>query len=94
MPAATKSSEARRLADECLDSLSRYDRERNGQLVRTLRAFLETDGNHAAAAEKLFVHKNTVKYRLQLIRELTGLQPECGRDQLLFRIALTVRSAG
>lgn len=92
--AASPEQEARRLADECLDSLSRYDRERNGQLVRTLRAFLEADGNHAAAAEKLFVHKNTVKYRLQLIRELTGLQPECGRDQLLFRIALTVRSAG
>ncbi|MEJ8544777.1 PucR family transcriptional regulator [Brevibacillus borstelensis] len=81
--------EARQLADECLSALAAYDRERNGQLIDTLRLFLACDGNHAEAAQRLYVHKNTVKYRLQIIRDLTGLQPEKGHDQLLFRIALT-----
>lgn len=86
--------EAQLLADECLGKLTRYDQEKNGQLLQTLQAFLEADGNHAEAANVLFVHKNTIKYRLQLIRELTGLHPENGQDQLLFRIALTVHAVG
>ncbi|MED1874470.1 PucR family transcriptional regulator [Brevibacillus borstelensis] len=87
--AESPDQEARQLADECLSALAEYDRERNGQLIDTLRMFLACDGNHAEAAKKLYVHKNTVKYRLQIIRDLTGLHPEKGHDQLLFRIALT-----
>ncbi|USG63426.1 helix-turn-helix domain-containing protein [Brevibacillus ruminantium] len=81
--------EARLITEECLGELIRYDQEKSGQLVETLRTFLACDGNHADAAAKLFVHKNTVKYRLQVISDLTGLQPENGQAQLLFRIALT-----
>jgi DNA-binding PucR family transcriptional regulator len=87
-------TDAQLLADECLEKIIRYDQEKNGQLLRTLRAFLQANGNHAEAAHMLFVHKNTIKYRLQLIRELTGLHPENGQDQLLFRIALTVHAIG
>ncbi|MFY0545962.1 PucR family transcriptional regulator [Brevibacillus sp. H7] len=83
--------EAGALANECLGSIMQYDRERNGQLLQTLKTFLETNANYADTAEQLFVHKNTIKYRLQLIREMTGLNPENGNDQLLFRIALSVQ---
>jgi|GEM_PF-5297431 len=38
----------------------------------------------------LYVHKNTIKYRLQLSRELTGLHRETGEDQMLFRNTLTI----
>lgn len=88
------SHEAQVLAAECLDKLLQYDAEKNGQLVETLQAFLFANGNHVETANRLFVHKNTVKYRMQLIRELTGLTPENGQDQLLFRIALTVHAIG
>ncbi|MFP3513214.1 helix-turn-helix domain-containing protein, partial [Peribacillus sp. SIMBA_075] len=50
------------------------------------------NGNYVEAANLLFVHKNTIKYRLQLIRDLTGLHPENGQDQLMLRIAMTVHS--
>ncbi|QRG69996.1 PucR family transcriptional regulator [Brevibacillus choshinensis] len=86
--------EAQLLAEECLSKIVQYDAEKNGQLLQTLQVFIQMDGNHADAANRLYVHKNTIKYRLQLIRELTGLQPENGQDQLLFRIALTVHAIG
>jgi purine catabolism regulator len=86
--------EAHAVAEECLGKISRYDQEKNGQLLQTLEAFLHANGNHAEAASRLFVHKNTIKYRLQLIRELTGLHPENGQDQLLYRVALTVHAIG
>ncbi|MED4750974.1 PucR family transcriptional regulator [Brevibacillus choshinensis] len=87
-------SEAKVLAQECLGKITQYDAEKNGQLLQTLHVFIQADGNHVDAATRLFVHKNTIKYRLQLIRELTGLHPENGQDQLLFRIALTVHTIG
>ena len=86
--------EAHFLAEECLGNIIRYDREKNGQLLHTLQAFLLANGNHGEAAQMLYVHKNTIKYRLQLIRELTGLHPENGEDQMLFRIALTIHAMG
>lgn len=86
--------EARVLAEECLSKIVQYDAEKNGQLLQTLQVFIQANGNHVDAAKSLFVHKNTIKYRLQLIRDLTGLHPENGQDQLLFRIALTVHAVG
>ena len=86
--------EAHFLAEECLGNIVRYDQEKNGQLLHTLQAFLLANGNHGEAAQMLYVHKNTIKYRLQLIRELTGLHPENGEDQMLFRIALTIHAMG
>ncbi|MGN7471158.1 PucR family transcriptional regulator [Brevibacillus sp. SAFN-007a] len=87
-------TEAYALAGEYLGRVKEYDQEKNGQLLQTLQLFLQTDGNHTETAAQLFVHKNTIKYRLALIRELSGLNPENGHDQLLLRIAMTVQSIG
>jgi PucR family transcriptional regulator, purine catabolism regulatory protein len=55
------------------DSLSEVVKLRGGdELVRTLEAYLDSHGSHLAAAEKLCVHPNTVKYRVERIRELLG----------------------
>jgi purine catabolism regulator len=80
--------ESKQLAEECLGAIYKYDLEKNGQLLLTLQAFLE-DGNIPETASRLYVHKNTVKYRLHLIHELTGLQPEKIKDQILLKIALS-----
>ena len=47
-----------------------------GGLMETLRAYLEADLDVAATAEALFVHPNTVRYRLRRIGELTGFDPQ------------------
>jgi DNA-binding PucR family transcriptional regulator len=50
-----------------------YDKEHGTQLLETLRAYMECNGNVQEVAGLLHVHKHTVRYRLRRITELTGL---------------------
>ena len=50
-----------------------------GELVETLAAYLEQAGSVEGAARLLFVHPNTVRYRLRRVADLTGLTPTDGR---------------
>ncbi|MDT4989968.1 MAG: hypothetical protein QOI74_4062, partial [Micromonosporaceae bacterium] len=61
-----------------------------GELLDTLDAFLTAGGVLESAARTLFVHPNTVRYRLRRIGEVTGLAPLVPRDAFALRIALTV----
>jgi DNA-binding PucR family transcriptional regulator len=51
------------------------DLRKQGQLIATLREYAACDLNARRAAAALFVHRNTVLYRLQRVAELTGLDP-------------------
>jgi purine catabolism regulator len=64
--------ELRRHRAEAIGPLLEYDRDHNGSLVHTLEVFLRCEGNRVRAAEELFVHYNTLRYRLAQIDELTG----------------------
>jgi purine catabolism regulator len=66
------SDELRRHREETLGPLLRYDREHRGALLQTLEAFLRCEGNRVKAAEELFIHYNTLRYRLTQISRLTG----------------------
>jgi sugar diacid utilization regulator len=59
-----------------------------GELLATLSTFLDGGGALESCARALFVHANTVRYRLRRVRELTGLQPTDPRDALVLRIAV------
>jgi DNA-binding PucR family transcriptional regulator len=59
-----------------------------GELLATLAAFLESGSALEACARALFVHPNTVRYRLRRVTELTGLRPTDPRDAFVLRIAL------
>ena len=48
----------------------------SGSLMETLRAYLDSDLDVTATAKALFVHPNTVRYRLRRIGELTGFDPQ------------------
>ena len=52
--------------------------------LQTLETFLEADGNVAGTAQRLFTHRHTVYYRLERVRELTGLDVSSsdGREKL------------
>lgn len=45
------------------------------QEIESLKAFADCDMNIKAAAQKLYVHSNTLRYRLRKIKEATGLNP-------------------
>ena len=52
--------------------------------MRTLDTFLDEDANVARTAERLFTHRHTIRYRLERVRELTGLDVGStdGRERL------------
>lgn len=56
--------------DRVLGSLIAYDKANDNALIDTLTAFIESRFNVRKTAERLFIHYNTVRYRLQLIRDL------------------------
>jgi sugar diacid utilization regulator len=65
-------AEVERFVRDWLEVLLDYDARKQSELVRTLSVYLERGGNYDATAEALVVHRSTLKYRLQRIRELSG----------------------
>jgi len=65
-------AEVERFVRDWLGALLDYDARKQSELVRTLSVYLERGGNYDATAEALVVHRSTLKYRLQRIRELSG----------------------
>ncbi|WP_243773146.1 PucR family transcriptional regulator [Actinomadura barringtoniae] len=61
-----------RFVDGWLGSLLEYDARRNADLVNTLGTFLESGGGYDPTASALSIHRSTLKYRLQRIREISG----------------------
>jgi cytidylate kinase len=59
--------------DRTVGPLARYDASHNTRLVETLEAFFANLGNVSQAAESLFLHRNSLLYRLERIREITEM---------------------
>jgi PucR family transcriptional regulator, purine catabolism regulatory protein len=59
-------------ADRVLGALIEYDREQGTELIKTLEVYLECDRSPSRAGELLFIHTQTVNYRIARIQELTG----------------------
>ena len=57
-------------------------------LLDTLATYLEQGTSLEATARLLFVHPNTVRYRLKKITELTGYQPTEGRSAFTLQVGL------
>jgi sugar diacid utilization regulator len=76
--------ELRRFHEETVAPLVTYDEQYETELVRTLESFLDADGNVAQTAQRLYTHRHTVRYRLERVRELTGLDVGStdGRERL------------
>ncbi len=76
----------RRLRHDVYAALARS----GGELLETLDAFFAAGGTLESAARSLFVHPNTVRYRLKRIAEVTGFSPLAPRDAFALQVALTV----
>jgi sugar diacid utilization regulator len=61
-----------------------------GGLLETLITFLDCGSSVEAAARALFVHPNTVRYRLRRIHETSGYSPTDPRDAYALRLSLTL----
>jgi PucR family transcriptional regulator, purine catabolism regulatory protein len=74
-----------------IQRLAEHDRARGAELLHTLEVFLECDGNSVRAAERLIVHRHTLKYRLQRIEELCEVDLSDPLCKLNLRAALLSR---
>jgi PucR C-terminal helix-turn-helix domain/GGDEF-like domain len=76
--------ELQRFYAETVEPLVAYDEQYETDLVRTLESFLDADGNVAGTAQRLFTHRHTIYYRLERVRELSGLDVSSsdGREKL------------
>jgi sugar diacid utilization regulator len=73
-----------------LGPLLDYDAEHDAELVLTLASYLDRGGNYDATASALTVHRSTLRYRLQRIREITGL--DLGDADVRFNLQLASRA--
>jgi len=85
LPAMSEdAAELQRFYVETIAPLVAYDEQYETDLVQTLETFLDADGNVAGTAQRLFTHRHTVRYRLERVRDLTGLDVSStdGREKL------------
>ncbi len=73
-----------------LGPLVEYDRVKGTDLVLTLSKYFETQGNLKEMSEELFIHYNTVVYRLQRIKEIISMDLDNYEDRLNLQISLKI----
>ena len=70
-----------------LERLAAYDEKNGTELFSTLAAFTRTGFNKTSTAQALFIHRNTVNYRIQQIESLCGI--DLSDEKLLFTLQLS-----
>src|SRR5215472_686326 len=86
---ATAPAEARRaFRASLLSPLLDYDADHGTELVRSLQVFLDCSGSWTKAAEAMFVHVNSLRYRMRRVEELTGRDLGSLADQTALLLAL------
>ncbi len=73
-----------------LKELLDYQQANQSDLLETLQTFLECNQNAAQTAKLLFVHYKTVVYRLERIKEITGMDFDDSEEMLSVRVGLKI----
>jgi hypothetical protein len=89
--ASVPGSVLRSFRERLLGPLLAYDEQHRAELLPTLREFLDCSGSWNACAAKMYVHVNTVRYRIRRIEELTGRDLSSLDDRVDFFLALRMR---
>ena len=78
---ASHPEEVRSFYEDTVAPLVRYDDQYRTDLVGTLESYLEQNCNMNATASAIYAHRHTVAYRLDRVKELTGLDPMLSEDR-------------
>lgn len=81
----------RSFANGLLAPLAAQDARSHGRLMETLAAFVAANGNVLHAAEQLYIHRNTLKYRLRQIEKALGGSLDDPDLRLKLQLALYIR---
>ena len=80
-----------RFYEENLGQLEKYDVEWETDLVPTLRIYLEHGANLNSAAKVLFIHRHTMRYRLEQVAEILNVDIDSAEVLLNLQIAFLIR---
>lgn len=75
---------------DLLSSLLKYDTEKGTEFIETLSSYFRHSGNLKKVSEEMFTHYNTIIYRIQRIKEITGIDFEDYNEKLNLQIALKI----
>ena len=78
---ASHPQEVRSFYEDTVSALVKYDEQYSTDLLGTLDAYLENNCNMNATAQAIHAHRHTVGYRLERVKELTGLDPLTSEDR-------------
>lgn len=81
------------LIDFCQDTimpLIEYDKVYNSELVKTLKQYFKFNGNMKKISENMYMHYNTIVYRVNKMKEITGIDIEKSDNRLNLQIALKI----
>jgi purine catabolism regulator len=74
-----------------LEPIQRTEGEYGGELLRSLEAYIEHNGNWERAARQLYCHRHTLRYRIRKVEELTGRDLSRATDRIELWLALRAR---
>lgn len=80
------------LLNFCSDGLLKiiqYDKENDTEYYETLKTYIEKDSNAVQSADKLFIHRNTMNYRLNKIKEIGNINLDNGEE--IFRLNMSIK---
>ena len=78
------------MGDGMLAPLIEYDQKHNANYIETLECFLRTSGSYQNMAEQMFVHRNTLMYRMNNIKKLLGCDLETEEERLPYHLACLI----
>jgi sugar diacid utilization regulator len=78
---ASRPEEVRQFYEDTVAPLVRYDEQYHTDFAGTVEAYLRHNCNMNATAAAVFAHRHTIAYRLERVRELTGLDPGVSEDR-------------
>jgi purine catabolism regulator len=81
----------RLFCDSILSPIEEGEGAYGGELMRSLEAFIECNGQWERAARQLYCHRHTLRYRIRRVEELTGRSLDSARDRIDFWLALRGR---
>jgi len=77
------------LFNETLFKLQEYDEKSSSNLLETLSLYFDENRNLGKAAEKMYIHRNTMKYRVKRIQEI--LNCDLKDEKTVFNITLCLK---
>jgi len=81
----------REIYSDTLGKLADHDASHGTDYMNTLKCYLENDASVQAVAKITYVHRNTINYKLNKIKEITGCNITCVEDRLKLMLAFKIK---